>query len=82
MQRKTSSYLICYLFLFLSTVLTALRKLEDSWLFEDPVTEDIAPDYFTIIEKPMDFLTIEKKIEKGEYTKKEDVSSLVVVVTT
>lgn len=50
-----------------------LRKLEDSWIFEEPVTEDIAPGYFDAVEKPMDFQTVEKKIEAGEYTNREQV---------
>ena len=54
-------------------VLTGLRKHEDGWVFEEPVTEDIAPGYSEIIDKPMDYLTIEKKIEKCEYTTKEQV---------
>ena len=42
-------------------------------MFEEPVTEDIAPGYSEIIDKPMDYLTIEKKIEKCEYSTKEQV---------
>ena len=42
-------------------------------MFEEPVTEDIAPGYSEIIDKPMDYLTIEKKIENSEYTTKEQV---------
>ena len=57
----------------LLTALNGLRKLEDSWIFEDPVTEDIAPGYFDVVEKPMDYSTVEKKIEKGSYVEKEEV---------
>lgn len=42
-------------------------------MFEEPVTEDIAPGYTEIIDTPMDYLTIERKIEKSEYTTKEQV---------
>ena len=31
-----------------------------SVVFSRPVTEEIAPTYFTLIKKPIDFLTIEK----------------------
>jgi hypothetical protein len=31
-------------------------------VFGRPVTEEIAPGYFTIIKRPMDFLTIEKRL--------------------
>ena len=54
-------------------VLAGLRKLEDSWIFEDPVTEAIAPGYFEIVEKPMDYVTVEKKLEASEYHTKEEV---------
>ncbi len=54
-------------------VLTALRKQEDSWIFEEPVTEDIAPGYFESVKNPMDFQTVEKKIETGQYTTREQV---------
>ena len=56
-----------------STVLSCLRKLEDAWIFEDPVTEDIAPGYFEIVSQPMDFATVEKKLEHREYVTKEQV---------
>ena len=58
----------------LPTVLNSLRKLEDAWIFEEPVTEDIAPGYFDVVEKPMDFATVEKKLERREYLSTEQVS--------
>ena len=56
-------------------MLSGLRKQEDSWIFEEPVTEDIAPGYFEIVDKPMDFLTVEKKIESGGYTTRDQVNA-------
>ena len=50
-----------------------MRRHEDGWVFEEPVSEDIAPGYFDVVEKPMDFQTIEKKIENLEYTMKDQV---------
>lgn len=65
---------ICHsLFLSLLLVLSGLRRHEDGWVFEEPVSEDIAPGYFDVVEKPMDFQTIEKKIENLEYTVKDQV---------
>lgn len=34
----------------LFSVLTLLRTNENSWPFLEPVTEDLAPNYFTIVE--------------------------------
>ena len=42
-------------------------------MFEEPVTESIAPGYFDVVEKPMDYSTIEKKIENNNYKSKEEV---------
>ena len=37
------------------------------------MTEDIAPGYFEIVAQPMDFATVEKKLEQRLYTAKEEV---------
>lgn len=42
-------------------------------MFEDPVTEAIAPGYFDVIDKPMDYVTVEKKLEANHYKAKEEV---------
>ena len=61
----------------LPIVLNGLRRSEDGWVFEDPVTEAIAPGYFDVIEKPMDFCTVEKKLEGSQYKAKQEVGVLV-----
>lgn len=69
------SFVVC-LFLppnYLPSVLNGLRKHEDGWVFEDPVTEAIAPGYFDVIDKPMDFSTVEKKLEASHYKNKKEV---------
>ncbi|CAF0743398.1 unnamed protein product [Adineta ricciae] len=48
-------------------VLTLLRTNENSWPFLEPVTEELAPKYFSIIENPMDLATIQKKINAKAY---------------
>ncbi|CAF0733275.1 unnamed protein product [Didymodactylos carnosus] len=48
-------------------VLNTLRTYENSWPFLEPVTEDIAPNYFTVIEKPIDLSTIQSKINRQCY---------------
>ena len=51
-----------------------MRKHEEAWVFEDPVTESIAPGYFEIVDKPMDYSTVEKKVEEQVYKSKDEVS--------
>ncbi|UJR23552.1 hypothetical protein I4U23_026540 [Adineta vaga] len=48
-------------------VLTLLRTNENSWPFLEPVTEELAPNYFSIIEKPIDLSTIQQKIHDKIY---------------
>ena len=55
-------------------VLAGLRGQEDAWVFEDPVTESIAPGYFEVIDTLMDYTTVEKKLEANQYRSKEEVS--------
>lgn len=50
-------------------------------IFTYPVTDAIAPGYSKIIKKPMDFLTMSKKIESSEYKSVDGfkVSSIMLV---
>ncbi|CAF4421432.1 unnamed protein product, partial [Adineta steineri] len=48
-------------------VITLLRTNENSWPFLEPVTEELAPNYFTIIENPIDLSTIQDKINNKTY---------------
>ena len=54
-------------------VLSGLRRQEDSWVFEDPVTESIAPGYHEQISMPMDYSTVESRLEKKHYSTREEV---------
>jgi hypothetical protein len=45
--RNESLHILRNLFLYL--VITMLRTNENSWPFLEPVTEELAPNYFTII---------------------------------
>lgn len=51
----------------LDHLIRALEKRDPHAFFAWPVTDDIAPNYTTIITKPMDFSTIRLKIEDNEY---------------
>ena len=55
-------------------IIKKLRGKKDLYpeLFEDPVTETIAPNYFTVIERPMDFRTLSDYLDtKKIYTLRE-----------
>ncbi|CDW58661.1 Bromodomain domain containing protein [Trichuris trichiura] len=54
----------------LEKLLYALKENNDAWPFIEPVTEDIAPNYFEFIKKPMDLETIEAKLMNREYKNK------------
>lgn len=48
-----------------------------SVVFSRPVTEEIAPTYFTLIKKPIDFLTIEKRLTRyTDYYKRPEIFAL------
>ncbi|KHJ45944.1 Bromodomain protein [Trichuris suis] len=54
----------------LEKLLYALKETSDAWPFVEPVTEEIAPNYFQFIKKPMDLETIEAKLMNREYKNK------------
>lgn len=55
---------------------------DSSKYFSDPVTEEVAPNYFTIIKNPMDFFTIRKKIVERRYeTWRQFVDDLELICT-
>lgn len=51
----------------LEHLIKALEKRDPHQFFAWPVTDEIAPNYSSIISKPMDFSTIRQRIEEGEY---------------
>lgn len=65
--------------LWLPTVLSGLRRQEDSWVFEDPVTESIAPGYHEQISMPMDYSTVETRLEKKHYSTRAEVSGCLTI---
>ncbi|KAL7052395.1 hypothetical protein ACKWTF_004861 [Chironomus riparius] len=48
-------------------VLQYVKNHDDAWPFMDPVEEEIAPRYYSIIKRPMDLLKMEEKLDDGEY---------------
>jgi hypothetical protein len=47
--------------------LSRWRRRDEYGYFHEPVNEEYAPDYHKIIKKPMDFSTMQSKLEKEEY---------------
>jgi hypothetical protein len=45
-----------------SSILDLLKKYSSSWPFREPVSLDDVPDYNSIVKKPIDLKTIEKKL--------------------
>merc|ERR1712154_22191 len=55
-----------------SELLGMIRKVEEqqfSWPFREPVDINEGKDYLDIIKEPIDLLTIDKRIRKGDHYK-------------
>ncbi|CAH1123104.1 unnamed protein product [Ceutorhynchus assimilis] len=48
-------------------ILDFVKNHEDSWPFLDPVEEEYAPNYYTIIRRPMDLTKMEDRLDQGYY---------------
>jgi Bromodomain len=59
----------------LFTVLRGLKDHPSHHIFAQPVTEDDAPDYFEVIERPMDLSKIQRKLDSDEYQSLSDLCS-------
>ena len=57
---------------FLRHLLTLIQRKDVEGIFGEPVTDDIAPGYSSIIKQPMDLLTMSDKIENNEYSSVKD----------
>ena len=55
-----------------SELLSMIRKVEEqqfSWPFREPVDTNEVKDYLDVIKQPIDLLTIDRRIHKGDYYK-------------
>nr|VZI24129.1 unnamed protein product [Spirometra erinaceieuropaei] len=57
----------------LKKTLEKLQAKDSRRIFAEPVSRDIAPDYYSVIEEPMDFSTMRKKLEDHEYLSVADM---------
>lgn len=53
-------------------VLNKVLAHEDAWPFIEPVDEEVAPDYYQIVEKPMTLQWMEDKLDRGKYDNIEE----------
>lgn len=56
----------------LQRLLSSLQNHNSSWPFLNPVNKDEVADYYEVIKEPMDFATMEEKLEQDAYEKPED----------
>ncbi|XP_075229523.1 CECR2 histone acetyl-lysine reader dikar isoform X2 [Lycorma delicatula] len=48
-------------------ILDRIKNHDDAWPFVDPVEEEYAPRYYSVITHPMDLQRMEDKLDNGEY---------------
>ncbi|XP_063920414.1 uncharacterized protein LOC135135318 [Zophobas morio] len=48
-------------------ILDYIKCQEDAWPFADPVDEEYAPNYYSVIRKPMDLQRMEERLDAGYY---------------
>ncbi|PIN23324.1 hypothetical protein CDL12_03958 [Handroanthus impetiginosus] len=61
-------------------ILDRLQKKDTYGVFSEPVDPDELPDYFDIIEQPMDFGTVRKKLDGGAYKHLEELEADVFLI--
>ncbi|XP_020246075.1 bromodomain-containing protein 2-like isoform X2 [Asparagus officinalis] len=62
-------------------ILDRLQKKDTYGVFSEPVDPEELPDYHDIIENPMDFGTVRKKLESGAYENLEQFESDVFLIS-
>lgn len=63
-------------------LLTDIKNHKDSWPFDRPVNKAEVPDYYKVINRPMDFAKIKSKLNLGEYSSNYDFMSDIQLVFT
>ncbi|KAG8369286.1 hypothetical protein BUALT_Bualt15G0135600 [Buddleja alternifolia] len=61
-------------------ILDRLQKKDTYGVFSEPVDPSELPDYFEIIEQPMDFGTLRKKLDDGAYKNLEELEADVFLI--
>jgi hypothetical protein len=63
-------------------LLTDIKNHKDSWPFDRPVNKAEVPDYYNVIQRPMDFAKIKSKLNLGEYASNYDFMNDIQLVFT
>ncbi|KAI3618622.1 histone gcn5 superfamily [Moniliophthora roreri] len=58
--------------LFMEHLLRELQNHNQAWPFVEPVSTEEVPDYHNVIKNPMDFSTMEHKLDNNQYETVED----------
>lgn len=66
----------------LELILDKLQKKDTYGVYAEPVDPDELPDYHNVIEHPMDFATVRKKLGKGLYSTLDQFESDVYLICT
>lgn len=66
----------------LYNLLNDIKNHKDSWPFDRPVNKAEVPDYYNVIQRPMDFAKIKSKLNLGEYSSNYDFMSDIQLVFT
>ncbi|KAJ6921054.1 hypothetical protein NC651_014584 [Populus alba x Populus x berolinensis] len=61
-------------------ILDRLQKKDTYGVFSEPVDPEELPDYFDIVENPMDYSTARKKLDEGAYTNLEQFEKDVLLI--
>ncbi|XP_042021877.1 bromodomain-containing protein 9-like [Salvia splendens] len=64
----------------LVVILDKLQKKDTYGVFSEPVDIEELPDYFDVIDKPMDFGTVREKLDRGAYKKLEELEADVFLI--
>jgi histone acetyltransferase len=52
---------------YLARLISDLVAHPQSWPFREPVKHEDVPDYYDVIKNPMDFLTMQHKLDTNQY---------------
>ena len=55
-------------FAAMQMILTEMQNHAAAWPFVQPVNKEEVPDYYTVVQEPMDLSTMEQKLDSDQYT--------------